>query len=106
MRELSHDPLSGVTTTYEDLGDDGFALHTTQDVGDVLDDNKAKRNMGRDYYARDKDMWKVASIPVIVQMEWMTKLGVDIYNPDHGEAVKKLLNSPEWRYLKTAEIII
>ena len=106
MREFSYDPLSGVRTQYEDLGDEGFALHTTQDVAGVLDDNKAKRNAGREYYAADKDMWRVASIPAVIQMDWLTKHGVDLYNPEHTDGVKKLLNSSEYRYLKTAEIII
>jgi hypothetical protein len=29
-----------------------------------------------------------------------------VNNPDHWPAVQRLLNDPDWRYLKTAEVII
>lgn len=106
MREFSYDPLTGVRTQFEDLGDDGFALHTTQDVAGVLDDNKDKRNAGRAYYARDPDMWKAASIPVTIILKWLIEDKLDVYDPDHLERLKKKLNDPEWKYLKTGEFII
>ena len=105
MREFSKDPTSGMTTTYKDTPD-GFELHTTHDAAAVVNLNKEKRNAGREYYAQNKDMWKVASIPVGVQLKWMIEDGLDIYNPDHKDRLKKKLNDPEWRYLKTAEVII
>lgn len=104
-RLFDHDPLTGVTTWYEDT-DTGFNLKYEQDSEDILELNKAKQKMGREYYAQDDEMWRVASIPVIVQMKWMVEKGVDVLNPDHWPAVKRLLNDPEWRYLKTAEVII
>lgn len=90
---------------YEDT-DKGFLLHYSQDAEPIIELNKAKQSAGRDYYARDPDMWKVASIPIGVQMIWLTKHGIDIHNEDHWPGVKRLLNDPDWRYLKTAEIII
>lgn len=86
--------------------EDGFALKYVQDVEPILELNKRKQSAGRDYYAQDKDMWRVASIPITIQMEWMTKFGIDIHNDEHWPRVRKLLNSNEYRYLKTAEIII
>lgn len=86
--------------------DDGFLLRYEQDVEPILDLNKAKQSAGREYYARDKDLWRVASIPVVVQMEWMTKFGVDVLDDDHWPRVQKLLNSNEYRYLKTADIVV
>jgi hypothetical protein len=86
--------------------DYGFQLHYEQDVEKILDLNKAKQRAGRDYYAQDKEMWRVASIPITIQMEWMTKHGVDIHNDDHWPRVQRLLNDPDYRYLKTADIII
>lgn len=89
-------------------GDDGKSFHLKyeQDVEPILDLNKAKQSAGRAYYAQDHEMWRVASIPVVVQYDWMTKHGVDVHNPDHWPRVQRLLNDPDWRYLKTAEIII
>lgn len=105
-RLLSFDPNTGLRIDFEDDGADGFHLHYSQDTEPILEMNKAKQSMGREYYARDKDMWKVASIPIGVQYEWLHKFGIDIYDEDHWPKVKQLLNSNEYRYLKTAEVII
>ena len=105
VRLFDYDPMTGVRTLYEDTPE-GFQLKYEQDVEQILELNKTKQKMGREYYANDPEMWRVASIPVVVQMKWMIEKGVDVYNADHWPAVKKLLNDPEWRYLKTAEIII
>lgn len=105
LKPFSFDPVTGLLTQYEDT-DDGFALHYSQDAQPILDANAQKRSMGREYYASDKDMWKVASIPVGVQMIWLTKYGVDVYKEEDWPRVRRLLNDSEWRYLKTAEVII
>lgn len=105
LKPFSFDPVTGLRTMYEDT-EEGFQLHYSQDAGPILEANKIKQNMGREYYAKDPDMWKVAAIPIGVQMIWLTKYGVDVYNDDHWPKVRKLLNDSEWRYLKTAEVII
>lgn len=104
-RLFKSDPDRKLKIWWEDT-DDGFLLRYEQDVEDILELNKAKQSAGRDYYAQDPELWRVASIPVVVQMDWMTKYGIDILNEDHWPRVKKLLNSNEYRYLKTAEIQI
>jgi hypothetical protein len=91
---------------FEDLGGDDFAIHYTQDCEPIIETNKYKQNMGREYYAASSDLWRVASVPASVQLKWWLEYGVDIYNEDHRPAVIKLLNDPEWRYLKTAEVVI
>lgn len=104
-RLFKNDPARKLKIWWEDT-DDGFLLRYEQDVEDIIELNKQKANAGREYYARDKDMWRVASIPTVVQMDWLTKFGVDIYDQDHWPRVRKLLNSNEYRYLKTADIIV
>jgi hypothetical protein len=104
-RFFDHCPMTGVTEWYEET-DTGFNLHYEQDCEPIVEANKAKQSSGRAYYAKDNEMWKVASIPITVQYQWLTKHGVDVMNRDHWHGVKRLLNDPEWRYLKTAEIII
>lgn len=47
-----------------------------------------------------KDMRLAASIPVQVQFEWIDKHGVNMHNPNHKDAVIRLLNSNEYRYLR------
>jgi hypothetical protein len=106
-RFFDHDPLTGITQWFVDGEKDSFHLIREQDVEPILELNKAKQGMGRGYYAADPDMWKVASIPLMVQFKWATEHGItDITDPEHWPRVQRLLNDPEWRYLKTADIII
>lgn len=109
-RLLDYDPETGVRIDYIGSSDEKtYQIRTMQSAGaiqDILDLNAAKRAEGRNYYARDSEMWRAASIPIGVQYEWMTKYGVDVYNPEHADGVLKLLDDPDWRYLKTAEIML
>jgi hypothetical protein len=43
----------------------------------------------------------VARIPLIIVEKWRNELGVDYWNPDHQDKVDALLNSNEWRWLRT-----
>lgn len=96
----------GLRVSFEALPDGRFAIHYDQDCESAIEANKALAGIGRAHYAADPDMWKVASIPIVVQYKWLHEHGVDVMNRDHWPAVKRLLNDPEWRYLKTAEVII
>ena len=106
MRQLLIDrPESGVRTYVEEQ-DGNILLHTEHDAEPVLALNKKKRDLGRAFYAADPDVHKLASIPVGVAMQWLTRYGVEAWNPEHMDRVRRLLNDSEWRYLKTAEVII
>lgn len=105
-RLLDYDPETGVREVFEST-DDGFMIHTTQDVEPIIDANKAKQSLGKWGGARPgSEFRQVAEIPIGIQYEWLTKYGVDLYNRDHWSGVKRLLNSSDYRYLKCAEIII
>ena len=45
----------------------------------------------------------VARIPLIIIEKWRNELGVDYWNPDHQDRIDRLLNDPEWRWLRTDE---
>jgi hypothetical protein len=92
-----------VNTTYAE--EDGkLVVARTQDVEPVLEANKRRMNdapglkSGQVY--QDEVFNKVASIPMVVVEQWM-KEGIDIFNPDHADAVNRKLNDPEYRYLRT-----
>jgi hypothetical protein len=105
-RVLEYDAERGLRIDYHGNGDGTFSLSYHQDVEPLLDCNKAKQSAGRDYYASDPDMWKVASVPVTIQYEWIRRYGVDPLKPEHQDLLARLLNDPEWRYLRTSEIVI
>ena len=69
----------------------------------LLDRNKALQNEAFD---RKSEMWHAASIPISVMYEWLTKFGVNAWNPAHSDGVKKLLNSSEYRWCKVKHIIL
>jgi len=106
-RLLDHTPETGVTEWFVD-SDDGksFSIVTEQDAQPHIEMNKKLQGMGREYYAQDNDMWRVASIPIGIVMKWLVEDGIDVYNPEHSAAVTKKLNDPEWKYLKRAEITL
>ena len=74
----------------------------------ILDMNKIEAN----HFASGRmgDMERVARIPIEVMYEWKVKFGVDAWrysaDRDVRKAVNKLLNSSDYRYLKTRDIII
>jgi len=51
-------------------------------------------------------MWHAASIPTSVMYEWLSKFGVNAWDPAHADAVKKLLNSSDYRWCKVKHIIL
>jgi hypothetical protein len=79
-----------------------LAVETIQDCTPILDANKADFNSGLTGKTRLGWGRKVAEIPLVVVEMWKNKYGVDAFNKDHAQAVRKLLNSNEWAYLRTA----
>lgn len=93
--------MSGIKTIIRD-NVDGVLVERVQDVEPFLDANKADYNSGATGYTRSRAMKHVASIPPIVAELWLNTYGVDVFNKNHTEAVRRLLNSNEWRYLRTS----
>jgi hypothetical protein len=84
------DPMTGDLT-----------VHRTADVEPILEANKALAASG-DGYSPSRELRRAASIPMAVIEKWKNELGVDVFNPDHRPAVRRLLNSNEYAFLRTA----
>ena len=102
-RLLSHDPITGLFTyhSYDSQTNESIISYEA-DSRPILEENKLQAN--DDDFTKEgikRGMWKYASIPVEVQMDWLINHGVDIYNKDHAAKMSKLLNDPEYRHLKT-----
>lgn len=104
-RLIDHDPYSGVSTWFVPSDDRRtFGIKYVQDCEPTIEENKTAQNNAP---TRPKgDFHHVAEIPVGIQMKWMIEKGVDVHNRDHWPAVKRLLNDPEWRWLKRAPLVI
>jgi hypothetical protein len=102
-RLLSHDPITGLTEwhSYDELTDTTI-IRTEGDSEPYLDMNKKMAN-DTDFTKKGikDEFWLYASIPPAVQVQWLIEKGVDVYNKHHGKEISKLLEHPDYRYLKT-----
>ena len=80
-----------------------FAIEHIQDNQPLVDSNK---NLQENDHLMSDELRLSARIPMTVYYEWKSKFGVDVFNPNHKEGVKKLLNSADYRYLKTTKRIL
>jgi hypothetical protein len=103
---VDYDPLSGIALYHEyDEGTDTTILHYEQpNLGEHLTFNKAIQNT--DAYRADKEFWHAAHIPDIVIMKWKTEYGIDVFDRNDWNKVKQMLNSTEWRHLRTGNFRI
>jgi len=82
-------------------GDGSLALRWSQDVEPVLVRNGRLRDRD-DGYSRSRELRRVASIPAVVQLAWIRRYGADPLAKGNEALLRRLLNDPEWRYLRTA----
>ena len=77
-----------------------FAIEHIEDIQPLIDSNK--RLQQEDHHIKD-DFRLSARVPMTVYYEWKQKFGIDAQKKEDWPAVKKLLNSPEYKYLKTTQ---
>lgn len=90
-----------IRTRLVEDGDGSLIVHREADVEPLLEANKALYTSG-DGYSPSREWRRAASIPMAIIEKWRNELGVDVFNPDHIGAVRRLLNSSEYLYLRTA----
>lgn len=102
-RSLGVDPLTGLETIHHYDDQTGYThIQYKQDITAQIDLNKALHNT--DYQKKGiKEEWMhAAHIPDIIQIQWMREYGItDIHSEEYWPLVRRLLNSPDYRYLKT-----
>ena len=100
---LDTDPLSGAVETIEvDEANDLAIIKRVADVQPIIDRNKALANHGTHQKTPgDLDMRLAASIPVDVAYLWLQRYGIRAWAKEDWPGVRRLLNSNEWRYLRT-----
>lgn len=106
-RFFDYDPLSGATETFDyDESSDTAIIHRSADVQPIIDRNKELANHTDGWTSRERDMRHAASIPMEVALIWLQRYGIRAWSKEHADKVKQLLNSNEWRYLRTSEFIL
>lgn len=91
--------MTDILRSIIDTGE-GIAFLARQDVNPYLDANKAAQNDGTRGWTPSRDFKKKASIPLWVVEYWNNEYGVDMFNPNHKPAVRRLLGDPDWRWLR------
>jgi len=104
-RLFDHDPATGMKTWFSSNEDNGgtWQFRYEQDTSPILDHNK---EMQSESFDKRSDMWHAAKVPSVVLMEWLTKHGVRYWDKNHAPAVKRLLNSDEYRHLRVRHFIM
>lgn len=102
-RLIAYDEITGLETWHDyDPVTDEMTIGYAADSTPILEVNKAMANDTEFSKKGIKDgFWLYASIPAEIQVRWMIEHGIDIMNRHHGPRISKLLNDPEYRYLKT-----
>lgn len=104
---LSYDGATGEETIFHRMHDGSWAIQTRADIGDVLDANKEQQNHGpRPGALQAPWLRHVARIPPVIIVKWLNEYGINFYDPDHEPAWRRLLNSNEWKWLKTTDEVI
>jgi hypothetical protein len=105
MKRLLND-RAGIRTWMHQHADGTFTIETVQDCEPILERNKAMA-LERGKKIRDRTWVPVASIPITVQYEWAKKYGItNVFDEEYEPLIRRLLNSNEWRYLRTSEIYL
>jgi hypothetical protein len=96
--------MTGVTEWFHyDPTTGDVHIETVQDVEPFLEINRALAN--DDEFTKQgikNEMWRYASIPVVVQVKWLNEYGSTNWplKPGNEKLLFRLLNSPDWKYLK------
>lgn len=106
-RILDYDHASR-TTTYHHFDHSSGKTHieTVQDVQAYLKRNKALQSDGRaQSRGRKMDFMHIATIPNAVIMKIKKDHNIDVFNKDDLPKLERLLQSSEYRYLRTVDKI-
>jgi hypothetical protein len=107
-----HFYMDGLIKTRVDLlSSTSFQITRSQDIAPILDFNKELQNDStfNNGYTPSRDMQHVASIPVVVYEQWWKDLckhmgrKCNIYGPEMKEYVKRQLNDPDNKFLRTGQ---
>lgn len=90
-----------LTTWQQDAATGKIVVGRFQDVEPILKRNREIAAEG-DGFTPSRSMRYLAEIPNVVAEIWMQE-GINIYRPrEHAAAIRKKLNDPEWRHLRTS----
>ena len=102
-RIVDYNPLTGETVTFRyDHALDRVVLGHHQDVEPIIERNKQRLLDTDKHRQQAKDDWAMyASVPNVTIVDWRKNKGVDFFKREDWPRVMKLINDPDYKYLKT-----
>lgn len=88
-----------ITRSHYNESDDSLTLHWSADVEANIDANRREYNENMN--AKYGDMRRVASIPCVIIDKWCADDGINYLAPEHKDALRRKLNDPDNRFLRT-----
>jgi len=107
-RFLNYNSFTGSVETFDyDEETNTVILKRTCDITAIIDANKARQSE-RDggWVGQGRDMRLAAQIPIELAYKWLVEKGVSCWRKDHWPAVRKLLNSNEYRDTRPHHFIL
>lgn len=96
----------GDLTTEVAFDPDGRMHQRQRSISDLNDAalslNQSFANHTDGYMDRTRTMRREAHLTPATIMWLREEKGIDVFNPDHMEGLRRLLNDPEYRYLRTS----
>lgn len=80
-----------------------FTIERVADCDPVLEANKLWQTHNPDGMGATREWKHIAEIPAIIVHRWIQDYGVDPTDGHHNDLLKRLLNDPEWRWLRASE---
>lgn len=98
-----NDSGTGKEHWYWDAVTEKMVIKTTFDVSDVIASNKKRQNQTIDKRFGNEMMHHVAEIPNSLITVFKAKHNLDVFSDDPTDKIRlrRLLESPDYRYLKT-----
>lgn len=94
------DGFTGIETWIKRDGDKTIVREVLPDISPFLEQNARERAHG-DGYSESRDVLKAASVHPIVARQIERETGIRLFDPNHKDGVKRLLNDIDWRKLRT-----
>lgn len=67
----------------------------------LIDQNKRKIDSGVNGFNQSGNIRQIAELDMDTVVRLKTEHGIDVWNPDHMDALKKWLRNPENKYFRT-----
>lgn len=87
-----------------DDGERKFHIEYKNDVQPQLDRMKEISNTTGGW-SKSREWKLLASVPIVVQLEMIKKFGADPFKKGNEKLMKRVLNDPDYRYLRVGGVI-